>query len=306
MNNKRVEYIAHEPVMANEVLELLENIDDGTFIDATYGDGSHFELIRAKFPKLNLFGIDRDNDSVLSANKNNTVFKYNFSDLDSFVQEKRLKEIKCIFFDFGMSTHQIMNEDRGFSFQNNADLDMRMDQKDSLSAKDFINSASIEEIILILREYGEENHAYKIGNMIVESRPYRKTSELSESIARAVPVKNPIAKKKSVRRCFQAIRIHINNELTHIHHGLHKSIDIIDSGGMIITISYHSLEDRIVKKIFKESSVDCICPTEIPECVCNQQPKILLGRPSKIKPSKAEITRNRKSKSAILRYAVKL
>ena len=306
MNMNRVEYIAHEPVMANEVLKLLENINAGTLIDATYGAGAHFDLIKTKYPKFNVLGIDRDNDSVSSAKENNSVFKYNFAELDRFVQEKKLKQIKCIFFDFGVSTHQIMNKDRGFSFQNNSDLDMRMDKGEPLSAKDFINSASKEEIILILRIYGEENHAYKIANMIVESRPFKKTSELSESIARAVPVKNPLAKKKSIRRCFQAIRIHINDELTHIDNGLVKSIDIIDSGGMIITISYHSLEDKIVKRIFKENSIECVCPNEIPKCMCNQKPKIKLGKPSKLKPSKAEITKNRKSKSAILRYAVKL
>ena len=306
MNTNGVEYKAHNPVMGQEVLNLLKNLPPGIVIDSTYGSGAHFNLIKSQYSKFKLFGLDRDNDAVLSSNNHNYVFKYNFSELDKFIKDKEIENVKCILFDFGVSTHQLMTEDRGFSFQYDSILDMRMDLEQSYSAKEFINSASKDELNLVLRNYGEEPHAKRIVERIYESRPVESSKQLSELIGKAVPSSNPLMKKKSIRRCFQAIRIHVNNELDHINEGVLKSIKLVDSGGVVIAISYHSLEDRLVKKIFHEYSLDCICPREVPKCVCNVIPLLKLGKPKKIKPKQIEINKNRKSKSAVLRYAIKL
>ncbi len=306
MNTNRVEYRAHKPVLVEEVLNLLEDLSSGALIDATYGSGGHFNLIKSTYSKFQLYGIDRDREAVQSATDGDLVYKYDFSEIDQFTKENQIKDIKCILFDFGVSTHQLMSQDRGFSFQYDSDLDMRMDRDQLFSAKDFVNTASKEELYTILKTYGEEPHSKKVGDKIIDSRPVDSSKELAELIGAAVPSSNPIVIKKSIRRCFQAIRIHINGELEQINEGVIKSINLIDSGGIIVTISYHSLEDKIVKKIFHEYSLDCICPKEFPKCTCNQIPTLKLVSPKKIKPKDLEINKNRKSKSAILRFAVKI
>ena len=306
MNTNRVEYRAHEPVLAEEVLNLLEDLKPGTLIDATYGSGGHFNLIKSKYPKFKLYGIDRDREAVENATDGKYVFKYNFSEIDQFIKENQIRNIKCIFFDFGVSTHQLLSQDRGFSFLYDSDLDMRMDKEQAFTAKDFVNTASKDELYTVLETYGEEPHAKRIGDKIIDSRPVKSSKELSDIIGTGVPSRNPILKKKSIRRCFQAIRIHVNGELDQINEGVIKSINLLDAEGILVTISYHSLEDKIVKKIFHEYSVDCICPKELPKCICKQIPLLRLGSPKKIKPKELEIKQNSKSKSAVLRFAVRL
>ena len=306
MNTNRVEYRAHEPVLAEEVLNLLEDLKPGTLIDATYGSGGHFNLIKSKYPKFKLYGIDRDREAVENATDGNYVFKYNFSEIDQFIKENQIRNIKCIFFDFGVSTHQLLSQDRGFSFLYDSDLDMRMDKEQVFTAKDFVNTASKDELYTVLKTYGEEPHAKRIGDKIIDSRPVKSSKELSDIIGTGVPSRNPILKKKSIRRCFQAIRIHVNGELDQINEGVIKSINLLDEEGIVVTISYHSLEDKIVKKIFHEYSVDCICPKDLPKCICKQSPLLRLGSPKKLKPKELEIKQNSKSKSAVLRFAVRL
>ena len=306
MNTNRVEYRAHEPVLAEEVLNLLEDLKPGTLIDATYGSGGHFNLIKSKYPKFKLYGIDRDREAVENATDGKYVFKYNFSEIDHFIKENQIRNIKCIFFDFGVSTHQLLSQDRGFSFLYDSDLDMRMDKEQVFTAKDFVNTASKDELYTVLKTYGEEPHAKRIGDKIIDSRPVKSSKELSDIIGTGVPSRNPILKKKSIRRCFQAIRIHVNGELDQINEGVIKSINLLDAEGILVTISYHSLEDKIVKKIFHEYSVDCICPKDFPKCICKQSPLLRLGSPKKLKPKELEIKQNSKSKSAVLRFAVRL
>ncbi len=306
MNTNRVEYIGHKPVMVHEVLNLLKNLDSGVLIDATFGSGGHSSEILTLYPKFHIVGIDRDLDSIESNPYDIELFHDNFSNIHEIVQENGLKDIRCVFFDFGISTHQIEEADRGFTFEENTTLDMRMDRTQDLTAKEFLNNASFEEIFTVIKNYGEERYSNRVANEIIKSRPIETSQELSKAIDHAVPIKNPINRKKSVRRCFQAIRIFVNDELKHIETGIRKSIDIVDQDGIIIAISYHSLEDKIVKKIFSDYSQVCLCPKEIPECICDNEPKLLFGKPKKILPKDSEIRKNRKSKSAVLRYAVKL
>jgi len=306
MNTNRVEYIGHKPVMVHEVLNLLKDLDSGVIIDATFGSGGHSSEIFTLYPKFHVIGIDRDLDSIKSNPYDIQLHHDNFSNIDEIVQENELKDIRCVFFDFGISTHQIEEKERGFTFEENATLDMRMDRTQDLTAKEFLNNASPEEIFTVIKNYGEERYSNRVTNEIIKSRPIKTSEELSKVIDRAVPIKNPIDRKKSVRRCFQAVRIFVNDELRHIDSGIRKSIDIVDEDGIIIAISYHSLEDKIVKKIFSEYSQVCLCPKEIPECICDIEPKLLFGKPKKILPKDSEVRKNRRSKSAVLRYAVKL
>ncbi len=306
MNKNRAGYIAHEPVMGKEVVDLLLPLKEGSFIDATYGSGAHFSLVEASYSKFNLHGIDRDEDVFVELKQGSNVFKYNFSFIDTFVKEKKINNVIAILFDFGISTHQLETDSRGFSFQRDSLLDMRMDQAQELNAHTFINNSDEEELFNVLKDYGEERYSRKIAKSIVIERPIQTTRELSEVIKFSLPRMNPTEKNKSIRRCFQAIRIHVNQELEHIKKGLEKSIAIVEPEGIVIAISYHSLEDRLVKKIFREKALTCLCPVDFPKCVCEQVPSVRLNRPSKITPKKKELNSNKKSSSAVLRSVIKL
>lgn len=292
--------------MVDDVLSLVKDLDPGCFIDATFGSGGHSSAIKSTYPKFHIIGIDRDTESVENNIFDIEVYKYNFSDIDELVKKKKIANIRCILFDFGISNHQITKIERGFTFEKNSILDMRMDRDQELTAKSFLNDSSLSELTLVIKEYGEDRHSGRIAKEIINSRPIDTSHQLSEAISRAVPENNPVVKKKSVRRCFQAIRIYVNDELRHVESGVIKSIDLLASQGLIITISYHSLEDKIVKEIFSKFSQACVCSPKIPECVCDKKPILSLGKPRKIKPKENEISKNRKSKSAILRFAVKL
>jgi len=306
MNTNRVEYIGHKPVMVDEVINLIKNLDPGVLIDATFGSGGHSSEILNVYPKFNIIGIDRDLDSIEGNSHDIELHHNNFSNIDEIVKMDDLTDIRCVLFDFGLSSHQIEETERGFTFEENVTLDMRMDRTQELTAREFLNSVSAEELISVIRNYGEERYSKRVANEIIKSRPINTSYELSRAIDRAVPIKNPIDRKKSIRKCFQAIRIFVNEELEHIETGLTKSIEIVNQDGIIIAISYHSLEDKIVKRIFSQYSQVCICPKEILECVCDNEPKLLFGKPKKLLPKDSEIIKNRRSKSAILRYAIKL
>ena len=306
MNTNRVEYIGHKPVMVDEVINLIKNLDPGVLIDATFGSGGHSSEILNVYPKFNIIGIDRDLDSIEGNSHDIELHHNNFSNIDEIVKMDDLTDIRCVLFDFGLSSHQIEETERGFTFEENVTLDMRMDRTQELTAREFLNSVSAEELISVIRNYGEERYSKRVANEIIKSRPINTSYELSRAIDRAVPIKNPIDRKKSIRKCFQAIRIFVNEELEHIETGLTKSIEIVNQDGIIIAISYHSLEDKIVKRIFSKYSQVCICPKEILECVCDNEPKLLFGKPKKLLPKDSEIIKNRRSKSAILRYAIKL
>jgi len=211
-----------------------------------------------------------------------------------------------ILYDFGLSSHQIDSTYRGFSFQKNSTLDMRMDMEKDLSAKTIVNDYTEENLTRVLKDFSEDRHFKKISKKIVESRPVLTTNELVAVIKEALPKQNPIFTEKTIRRIFQALRIEVNNELNEIIDSLNSIKKSIKSKGVIICISYHSLEDKIVKQFFKEITTHCICEPIVPICKCDIEQQFSYPRKKKYFPSDKEKESNPRSNSAIMRYVVKL
>jgi len=303
MNENRVEYLSHIGVMQKEILSILDSVPPGIFIDATYGYGSHFLNIKSSYKKFDLYGFDRDIESI--SNSSEKVYKLNFSEIPKFLNNNDIKNISGIFYDFGISSHQVDSYVRGFSYINDGPLDMRMDTSNQISAYTVVNSYSVENLAKILFENGEEKNSKRIAKSIVENRPLGSTLELSAAIKSAITYKNPKYVMSTVKRCFQALRIYINNELEEIEKSLNEMSKFIISNGVIICISYHSLEDRIVKKYFQKLTKGCICDPNIAVCICDNKNLFNYGKKRKLTPSLSEINSNSRSSSAILRYVVK-
>ena len=303
MNKNRVEYLSHIGVMQNEILSILEPVPQGIFIDATYGYGSHFRNISASYKKFDLYGFDRDIESI--SNASDKVYKLNFSEIPTFLNNNDINKISGIFYDFGISSHQVDSYVRGFSYINDGPLDMRMDTSNQISAHTIINSYSVENLAKIFFENGEEKNSKRIAKSIVENRPLGSTLELSAAIKSAITYKNPKFVMSTVKRCFQALRIYINNELEEIEKALNEISKFIISDGVIICISYHSLEDKLVKKYFQKLTTGCICEPKIAVCICANKNLFNYGNKRKLTPSLTEIKSNSRSSSAILRYVVK-
>jgi len=308
--------LTHIPVLLNQVLEYLIVDPDGTYIDATVGGGGHSEgILKRLTPKGKLICIDRDEDALRYSKERFkkfgpkvSFFKVNFGDLSPFLIDLRLNNISGFLFDLGLCSLQLENPERGFSYLKEGPLDMRMNTSQTKKAFDVVNQYSPEELSKIFFEYGEERYSKSIAKEIVKRRKKEKiktTTQLKEIIESKV---NPKYKVKSLSRIFQAIRIEVNDELKELEKGLNSAVDFLKPGGRICVVSYHSLEDRLVKTIFNRLSKGCICPPEFPKCVCGREStkpelKILTKKP--IKPEKEEIEKNRKAKSAKLRIAEK-
>ena len=305
MNTNRAGYLPHSGVMAGELTSMVEQLPSGIFIDATYGYGSHFELLK-KYTHLNLIGFDRDYEAVSSSSKENLVYKSNFSDIPNFLIEMNKTPISGIFYDFGLSSHQIDSQQRGFSFQQSSELDMRMDQKSEKTAKEVVNNYSFEELLDVFNKYSEDKFAYLISQKIVEERPIATTLELVEVIKNALPKQNPIYTTKTIRRIFQGIRIEVNEELSEIKSALEGIKNHIQSNGAIICISYHSLEDKIVKTFMNEVTTFCLCDPKAPICSCNTTQEFRYFKKKKYSPTSEEISINPRAKSAIMRGVLKL
>ena len=305
MNTNRAEYLPHEGVMKEEVSSILKDVPSGNFVDATYGYGSHFNLSDS-FEHLNFIGFDKDIESVNSSKSKHNVFHLNFSDIYKFLLDNSSLPLSGILYDFGLSSHQIDSDYRGFSFQKNTALDMRMNTEQKLTAEDVVNSYKEEELTKVLKTYSEDRYFKKISKKIIESRPILSTDQLVNVIKDAVPKQNPIYIEKTIRRIFQAVRIEVNNELFEIKNSLRSIKNSINKKGVIVCISYHSLEDKIVKKFFNEITTSCICDTSIPICKCEIEQKYKYPKKKKFTPSNREKVSNPRSKSAIMRYVVKL
>ena len=305
MNTNRAEYLPHEGVMTEEISSILKDVPSGTFVDATYGYGSHFNYFN-NFNHLNFLGFDRDFDSVNNSKKDHKVFQLNFSEIHKFLSKNNYLPLSGVFYDFGLSSHQIDSDYRGFSFQKNTNLDMRMNTNQKLTAETIVNNYTEKKLINVLKNYSEDRYSKKIAIKIIESRPLTTTDELVTVIKEALPKQNPIFTDKTIRRIFQAIRIEVNNELNEIKDSLNSIKDSINKKGVIVCISYHSLEDKIVKNFFNEITRYCICDPKIAICACDTEQQFTYPKKKKYTPSDKEKESNPRSKSAIMRYVVKL
>ena len=305
MNTNRAEYLPHKGVMMEEISSIVKDVPRGTFVDSTYGYGSHFNLI-SDFDHLNFIGFDRDLEAVNNSKSEHNIFHLNFSEINNFLLTNNYLPISGIFYDFGLSSHQIDSEHRGFSFQKNTNLDMRMNTEQKLTAEIVVNNYSEKELIDVLKNYSEDKYYKKIAKKIIYSRPILTTKELTNVIEDTLPKQNPIFTNKTIRRIFQALRIEVNNELNEINDSLNSIKDSINKKGVIVCISYQSLEDKIVKKFFDEITTYCICEPRIPICKCDIEQQFTYPKKKKYTPSDKEKENNPRSKSAIMRYVVKL
>lgn len=307
----------HVPVLLNEIIDILNPQPGDIFVDCTLGGGGHSKAILERtLPHGYLIGIDQDLNALNAARKNlsrykdNIIFVHsNYKNLDEIISKYSPEGINGILFDLGVSSHQLDEKERGFSYMQDAPLDMRMNQTNSFSARDLINSYSEEMLANIIKEYGEERWAKRIAQFIVQARNKKSietTGELVEIIKAAIPARARKDGPHPAKRTFQAIRIAVNEELDVLEQALDIAVKWLKKGGKIGVISFHSLEDRIVKERFKYLAQKCVCPSEIPICQCNKKAliKILTRKP--VVANKEELATNPRARSAKFRAAVKL
>ncbi|MBO4220760.1 MAG: 16S rRNA (cytosine(1402)-N(4))-methyltransferase RsmH [Clostridia bacterium] len=316
MFNDPPELFKHVPVMLRECIEILgvESKPDGVFIDCTAGGGGHSFEIARRLIHGRLVAIDRDQDAVLTVSERLSCFsdrvavvRENFSNLLSVMHDLDIPKADGILMDLGVSSYQLDSAERGFSYMKDAPLDMRMDRSSGISASDVVNGYPEEDLVRIFREYGEERYASRIASKIVDSRSRKKietTSELSEIVCSVYP--KGYSEGHPAKRVFQAVRIEVNGELDILQDSVRNAVEALKSGGVIAVITFHSLEDRIVKKTFAELAKGCTCPPDFPVCVCGKKPVIDLTNRKPVLPTREEQENNSRSKSAKLRSAIKI
>lgn len=307
----------HISILLDECLEGLRIRPDGTYLDATLGGAGHSLALAERLAAGGrLICIDRDDDALANAEKRLaavrervTLVKSDFRNLDRVIAGLGLPGVDGILFDLGVSSPQLDQAERGFSYMQDAPLDMRMDRQQSLTAYDVVNTWSREDIRKILFEYGEERYAPLIAAAIARSReqkPIQTTAELVDIIRAAMPAAARREKQHPAKRSFQAIRIAVNDELGAVREAMGKAIDALNPGGRLAVITFHSLEDRIVKDVFRQAAQGCTCPPDFPVCVCGKKPRVkLIGR-KPVVPSADEVRGNARARSAKLRVCEKL
>lgn len=306
----------HISVLFEESIDALNIKDGGIYVDGTLGGGGHSHGILSAGNKCKLVGIDQDREAIEAAKKcleefgdRVTVVNRNFSEIKNILQELGIDKIDGAVLDLGVSSYQLDNALRGFSYMHDALLDMRMNTQADKSAYDVVNTYSCEELTRIFYEYGEEKWSKRIAEFICERRgekEIRTTFELVDIIKAAIPKKARMEGGHPAKRVFQAIRIEVNNELGILEKAVKDFISCLKSGGRLAIITFHSLEDRIVKKAFQEAAKGCICPKEFPVCMCGHAPEIKVISRRPVIPSEKELEENSRSKSAKLRIAEKL
>jgi len=307
----------HVPVLLNEVLEGLAIREDGTYVDCTLGGAGHsLEILRRLGPKGRLIGLDQDEAALAAAAERLAPFgdqvrlvKTNFARIAQVVDELQVGPVHGVLMDIGVSSHQLDEAERGFSFHQEASLDMRMDRSSPVSAATVVNEWPEEELVRIIREYGEERWAKRIAQFIVRARahgPIRTTTELVDVIKAAIPAAARREGGHPARRTFQAIRIAVNDELGALERGLEGAVQVLAPGGRLAVITFHSLEDRLVKQTFARWANPCTCPPNAPVCTCGKQPLVRHVTRKPVTASPAELEANPRSRSAKLRVVEKL
>lgn len=301
----------HVSVLLNECIEGLNIKENGIYVDGTLGGGGHSsEILKNLSDKGLLIGIDQDRDALKAASarlqnyKNVKYVHNNFYNIDSILNDLGIEKIDGMLMDLGVSSYQLDTGDRGFSYMQDAPLDMRMNRDNSLSAYEVVNNYDEEELYRIIRDYGEEKFAKRIARFIVENREKKKietTLELVEIIKAAIPAKARREGPHPAKRTFQAIRIEVNSELSILNKAIEDGVNRLNKGGRMAIITFHSLEDRIVKLKFKELATACTCPKEFPICICGGKAKVKIISRKAIEPSKEEVDENPRSRSAKLR-----
>lgn len=298
----------HKSVMLNECIELLDIKSSGIYVDGTVGGAGHStEIAKRLGENGRLIAFDRDPDAIAAATErlagyNAVVVKSNFSQMKNVLNDMNIDEVDGVLLDLGVSSHQLDKGERGFSYHADAALDMRMSQE-GLSAADIINTYSKDELAKILFEYGEEKFAWRIAEGIVKARsekPVETTGELAEIVKEAVPAKVR-REKNPCKKTFQAVRIAVNGELDHLSEGLDAAFELLKPGGRIAVITFHSLEDRMVKQKFAALCKGCICNPDFPQCICGRTPKAKLVNRKPVEASREELDENNRSRSARLR-----
>lgn len=306
---------AHYSVMAKECIESLAIDPNGIYVDATLGGGGHSSLIAAKLQKGLLIGIDQDRDAIAAATQRLAPYgerfkavKSNFSALRAVMEEQSIPAIDGILFDLGVSSFQLDEESRGFSYRFDAPLDMRMDRENPLDAYQVVNAYSKEQLTEILYRYGEERMSPRIAAAICRRReeaPIETTGQLVEIIEKVFPPKERYGNKHPAKRTFQAIRIEVNGELKILEQAIRDAVELLKPGGRIAVMTFHSLEDRIIKNVFADLASGCICNKNLPVCVCGRKPVIKQITHKPITATPQELAENNRSKPAKLRVAEK-
>lgn len=302
----------HKSVLLEETVDSLDIKPDGIYVDGTLGGGGHaYEVCSRLSDKGRLIGIDQDADAIKAASERLapfgdkvTIVRSNYENIASVLSELGIEKVDGIYLDLGVSSYQLDTVERGFTYREDAPLDMRMDQRNTQTAADIVNTYSEMDLYRIIRDYGEDKFAKNIAKHIVrvrEEKPFETTGELIEVIKAAIPAKVRATGGHPAKRTFQALRIELNHELDVLNRSIDTMIDLLNSNGRLSIITFHSLEDRIVKTRFKNNENPCICPPGFPVCMCGKKSKGSVVTRKPIVPSEQEIEENKRSKSSKLR-----
>ncbi len=303
---------SHVSVLLEETIDSLNIKPDGIYVDGTLGGGGHsLEICKRLGEGGRLIGIDQDMDAIKAASKRLEEYKdkidivhSNYQDIESCLGELSIHGVDGIVLDLGVSSYQLDNVDRGFTYREDTPLDMRMDQSQIRTARDIVNDYSEMELFKVIRDYGEDSFAKNIAKHIVKARengPIETTGQLNEIIKAAIPAKVRQGTGHPSKKTFQAIRIELNHELEVLENSIDKMIELLNPGGRLSIITFHSLEDRIVKNLFRKNMNPCVCPPSFPVCTCGQAPKGKIITRKPIIPSEEEIDGNKRAKSSKLR-----
>ncbi|MFC2282594.1 MAG: 16S rRNA (cytosine(1402)-N(4))-methyltransferase RsmH [Lachnoanaerobaculum saburreum] len=301
----------HKSVLLDEVIESLNIKPDGYYVDGTLGGAGHALEVIKRLKGGRLIGIDQDADAIKAATerlidyKNRVIIvRDNYVNIENILKREGIDKVDGIYVDLGVSSYQLDTADRGFTYRFDAPLDMRMDDRNELKASDIVNNYSEAELFHVIRDYGEDRFAKNIAKHIVEYRNKKKietTFELVDIIKSAIPMKIQVTGGHPAKRTFQAIRIELNKELEVLKDSINVMIELLKPGGRLSVITFHSLEDRIVKKAFKKAESPCVCPKKFPVCVCGNKSKGRVITRKAVLPSKEELEENSRAKSAKLR-----